>query len=93
LPPPDTDRIDYDTKKRTLTLYELPNRDNWMVRLPEETVGRLVGSQHQLPEGTDITQTLVYYARAGMKVSSPVSVAQIQAGRTAHPSLAITRNQ
>jgi cholesterol transport system auxiliary component len=87
LPPPDTDRIEYDTDKRTLTLYELPTPDSWMVQLPEETAGRLVGPQHQLPMGVDITRTLVYYARAGMKVSAPVTVAQIKAGHLTHPSL------
>ena len=86
LPPPDTDRIEYDAKKRTLTLYDLPTRDNWMVQLPEDSVGHLVGPQHQLPEGVDTNRTLVYYARAGMKVSAPVTVAQIEAGRMAHNS-------
>ena len=89
LPPPDTDRMDYDAKDRTLNLYDLPNRDTWMVQLPNESVGHLVGPQHRLPEGVDTTHTLVYYARAGMKVSMPVTVAQIEAGRMAHPSLAI----
>lgn len=89
LPPPDTDRIEYDAKKRTLTLYDLPTRDNWMVQLPEESVGRLVGPQHQLPEGMNTKRTLVYYARAGVKVSAPVTVAQIEAGRMAHTSIAI----
>lgn len=88
LPPPDTDRIEYDPEKRTLFLYDLPNHDNWVVQLPDESAGRMVGPQHRLPEGTDTTKTLVYYARAGVKVSHPVTVAQIEAGRLAHGSMA-----
>jgi hypothetical protein len=87
LPPPDTDRIEYDSQKRTLTLYDLPGRDNWMVKLPDEAVGRLVGAHHRLPEGIDTTQILVYYARAGVKISAPVTVAQIEAVRKPHTSL------
>lgn len=87
LPPPDTDRIEYDADKRTLILYDLPNRDNWMVQLPDEATGRLVSSIHRLPEGVDTSHTYVYYARAGSKVSAPVSVAQIAAGHIGHTSL------
>lgn len=89
LPPPDPDRIEYDAKNSTLNLYHLPNRDNWMVQLPDEPIGRLVGPQHRLPEGVDTSRTLVYYARAGVKFSAPVTVAQIEAGRMAHTSLSI----
>jgi hypothetical protein len=89
LPPPEAERIEYDSKKRTLTLYDLPIPDSWMVQLPEETSGRLVAGRFQLPEGVDLKQTFVYYARAGSKVSLQVSVAQIRAGRASHPSLAI----
>ena len=91
LPAPDLDRIEYDAQKRTLTLYDLSGRDRWMVRLPDEQRGRPVGPQHRLPEGIDPTRTLVYYARPGVKVSAPVTVAQIEAGRTAHTSLALNR--
>jgi cholesterol transport system auxiliary component len=91
LPPPDTDRIEYNAEKRTLTLYDLPGRDRWIVQLPNEHSGHLVGSQHMLPEGVDTSRTLVYYARAGVKVSAPVTVAQIEAGRMSHTSLAIGR--
>jgi hypothetical protein len=89
LPPPDPERIEYDADKRTLNLYDLPSRDNWMVRLPNEPAGRLVGPQHRLPEGIDKENTLVFYVRAGSKFSSPVTIAQIEAGRMAHTSLAI----
>jgi hypothetical protein len=86
LPPPDSDRIEYDAQKRTLSLYDLPGRDRWMVQLPDESVGRLVGPQHRLPEGVDTAHTLVYYARAGSKTSAPVTVAEIEAGKAAHSS-------
>jgi hypothetical protein len=88
LPPPDTDRLEYDSDKRTLFLYDLPNHEMWVVQLPDEPAGHLVGPQHKLPEGIDISRTLVYYARAGSKVSHPVTVAQIEAGRLAHGSMA-----
>jgi hypothetical protein len=91
LPPPDTDRIEYDRGKRMLTLYDLPGRDNWMVQLPDEEIGRPIGSLYRLPEGIDTTRTFVFYSRAGMKVSASVTVAQIEAGRLSHTSLAIGR--
>ncbi len=91
LPPPSLDRLDYDPDKRTLTLYDLPGRDHWMVQLPEELTGRRVGPVHRLPEGIDPTKTLVFYARAGVKVSTPVTVAAIEAGRRPHASLALNR--
>jgi hypothetical protein len=90
-PPPGTDRIEYDAKNRMLILYDLPGRDNWMVQLPDEMAGRLVGPQYRLPEGIDTTRTLVYFSRAGMKVSASVTVSQIEAGRLSHTSLAIDR--
>jgi hypothetical protein len=88
MPPPEADRIEYDAKSRTLTFYDLPARDSWIVKLPDQEFGQFVGSQHRLPEGADLKQTLVYYNRAGVKMSAPVTVAQIEAGRLSHISLA-----
>jgi hypothetical protein len=88
LPAPHLDRLDYDAEKRTLALYDLSGRDQWMVKLPDEIAGRPVGSSYQLPEGADTSRTLVYYARPGVKVSAPVTVAAIEAGRRPHTSLA-----
>jgi hypothetical protein len=85
LPPPDTDRIDYDSQQRVLTFYELPGRDHWMVQLPAE-LGRPVGPRHRLPEGIDPADIRVYYCRPGAKVSASVTVAQIQAVRAHHTS-------
>jgi hypothetical protein len=89
LPAPDTDRIEYDAQKRTLIFYDLPGRDRWMVQLPDEPRGQLVGPHHRLPEGVDTNRVLVYYARPGVKVSAAVTVAQIEAGRGPHSSVAI----
>lgn len=89
LPPPDTDRIEYDASSRTLNLYDLPSQDTWMVQLPGESAGRLIGTLHHLPVGIDTKHTLVFYARAGVKTSAPVTVAQIEAGRLGHSSVAI----
>ncbi len=91
LPAPDPDRIEYDAQKRMLTLYDRPGQDRWMVRLPDEQFGQLVGPQHRLPVGVDTQQVLVYYVRPGVKVSAPVTVAVIEAGRAAPNSLALNR--
>ncbi|WP_439626331.1 hypothetical protein [Gemmata sp.] len=91
LPAPDLDRLDYDPEKRTLGLYDLPGRDQWMVQLPNEAAGHLIGPSHRLPEGIDTGRTLVYYARPGVKASAAVTVASIEAGRRPHASLAFNR--
>lgn len=91
LPPPDLDRLDYDAQRRTLALYELPGRDRWMVRLPDEKSGNTVGPLFKLPEGVDTGRTLVFYYRPGVKVSAPVTVAAIEAGRRPHSSIALHR--
>jgi hypothetical protein len=87
LPAPDTDRVEYDSAKRLLIFSSLPGNDRWMVQLPGETSGRIVGPVHRLPDGVDPDRTLVYYARPGSKVSARVTVAQIgRAGRRTPPS-------
>lgn len=90
LPAPDAERIEYDSQKRLLTFHELPAGDRWMVQLPDEEDGRFVGPLHQLPEGVDTARILVYYARPGAKVSAPITVAQIEAARAPHTSLALS---
>lgn len=87
LPAPDAERIEYDSHERLLTFHELPGGDRWMVQLPDEEDGRFVGPLHQLPEGVDTKRILVYYARPGVKVSAPITVAQIEAARAPHTSL------
>ncbi len=87
LPPPDTDRINYDENTRTLTLYDLPGNDRWLVRLPGEAAGRPVGPQHRIPD-VDLSDVMVYYARPGLKPSIPVSVKQIQDSGSTHVSIA-----
>jgi hypothetical protein len=90
LPAPDTERVEYVPQERLLKFHNLPAGDRWMVQLPDEMNARFVGPLHRLPEGVDITKTLVYYARPGAKISAPVTVAQIEAGRLPHSSLART---
>ena len=87
LPPPDADRINYDERTRTLTFYDLPGNDRWLVRLPGEEVGCQVGWRYRLPD-IDPADVLVYYVRPGAKPSSTVSVKQIQECGGAHISLA-----
>ena len=91
LPAPDTERVEYDSQERLLKFHNLPAGDRWMVQLPDEMNARFVGPWHRLPEGVDTTRTLVYYARPGVKVSAPVTVAQIEAGRLPHSSHALHR--
>jgi hypothetical protein len=87
LPPPDAERINYDTRTRTLTLYDLPRNDRWEVRLPGDAVGRPVPPQHRLPD-VDMSEVYVYYTRPGVKSSSAVSVKTILESGNAHVSLA-----
>lgn len=87
LPPPDADRINFDERTRTLTLYDLPGNDRWLVRLPGQEAGRPVSSRHRIPD-VDPAEVLVYYTRPGLKPSVPVSLKQIQECGGAHVSLA-----
>jgi hypothetical protein len=87
LPPPDTDRIDYDARTRTLTFYELPGNDRWAVRLPGEPEGHPVAPRHRIPDA-DLTEVMVYYTRPGMHPSVAVSVQQIQESGGEHVSSA-----
>jgi hypothetical protein len=87
LPPPDADRINYDARTRTLTLYDLPRNERWLVQLPGESTGRPVPPQHRLPD-VDMAEVFVYYARPGQKPSAPVTVKQIQESGNPHVSLA-----
>ena len=87
LPAPDTDRLNYDVRTRTLTLYDLPGNDRWLVRLPGETAGRQVTPRHRIPE-VDPADVLVYYTRPGFQPSVPVSVKQILDSGSTHVSMA-----
>lgn len=86
LPAPDLDRINYDERTRTLTLYDLPGNDRWIVCLPGENTGRHVTSQHRIPDA-DPSEVLVYYVRPGYKPSASVTVKQIQESGNTHISL------
>jgi cholesterol transport system auxiliary component len=86
LPPPDTDRINYDERTRTLTLYDLPGNDRWIVQLPGE-VAQLATPRHHIPD-VDLSEVMVYYTRPGSKSSTPVTVKQILDCGTTPVSLA-----
>ena len=86
LPPPDTDRISYDERTRTVTLYDLPGNDCWRIRLPGE-VSKLSAPQFRVPD-VDTSEVLVYYTRPGVRPSAAVTVKQIQECGSAHVSFA-----
>ncbi len=87
LPPPDIDKINYDSRTRTLTLYDLPRNGRWEVQLPGEDVGRPVPPQHRLPD-VDMGEVYVYYTQSGQKSSATVTVKQIQECSNPYVSLA-----
>jgi cholesterol transport system auxiliary component len=89
LPPPDTDRINYDANSRTLTLYDLPGNDRWMVRFRGDRSGRPMTPRHTLPGDVDPADVFVYYSRPGVRPSTPVTVKQILDNGNAHSSLAL----
>ncbi|QJW97628.1 hypothetical protein [Frigoriglobus tundricola] len=86
LPPPDTDRINYDERTRTVTLYDLPGNDCWRIQLPGEA-SKLVAPQFRVPDA-DAAEVLVYYTRPGLRASTPVTVKQIQECGSTHVSFA-----
>lgn len=86
LPPPQLDRINFDERTRTLSLYALPGNGRWMVQMPGEREGRLVLPQHRVPEA-DLAEVLVYYVQPGRKPSAPVTIKQIQESGSVHVSL------
>lgn len=88
LPAPDADRIGYDDQSRTLTLYDLPGNDRWMIQMPGEEVGRPTPVQQRIPAGMPLAHVNVYYLRPGMKPSAQISVQQIRDTGRAHNSLA-----
>lgn len=86
LPTPNLDRLSYDARTRTLTLYDLTGNDRWEVQLPGETVGRPVAGQHRLPD-VDPARVYVYYTRPGVRPSVPVTVKQILDSGGVHVSM------
>lgn len=86
LPAPEADRINYDARTRTLTLYDLPENERWLVQLPGENAGRPVPPQHRLPD-VNMAEVRVYYTRPGRRPSASVSVKQIQDVGGQHISL------
>jgi len=86
LPPPDTDRINYDERTRTVTLYDLPGNDCWRIQLPGEAP-KLVAPQFRVPDA-DTAEVRVYYTRPGLRPSTSVTVKQIQECGSTHVSFA-----
>lgn len=91
MPAPDLDRLNYDERTRTLTLYGLSGNDRWMVRMPGAEVGRPAVAQQRIPTDAELSRVVVYYVRPGMKPSAPVSVKQIRDLGRAHNSLALLK--
>ncbi|HEY1192227.1 MAG TPA: hypothetical protein VGE74_31675 [Gemmata sp.] len=91
LPAPDADRISYDEHNRTLTLYDLPGNDRWMIQMPGDESGRPAAQQQRIPTEAALAHVVVYYVRPGLKPSATVSVQQIRDTGHAHNSLAILK--
>jgi cholesterol transport system auxiliary component len=91
LPAPDADRITYDEHSRTLTLYELPGNDRWMIQMHGDEGARPSGTQQRIPIEAPLAQVTVFYVRPGMKPSVAVSVQQIRDTGRAHNSLALAK--
>lgn len=91
MPAPDADRIAYDDQTRTLTLYDLPGNDRWMIQMPGDETGRPAPQQQRIPAGMPLTHVSVYYVRPGMKPSVQISVKQIRDTGRPHNSLASLR--
>lgn len=87
LPPPDMDKINYDARTRTLSLYDLPGNDRWVVRMAGESAGLHVPPRHRIPD-VDPNDVLVYYVRPGCQSSVPVTVKMIQDSGGSHVSMA-----
>lgn len=91
MPAPDADRITYDEQSRTLTLYDLPGNDRWMIQMPGEENGRPTPPQQRIPAGMPLAHVNVYYVRPGMKPSAQISIKQIRDTGRPHNSLAALR--
>lgn len=91
LPAPDADRITYDERSRTLTLYDLPGNDRWLIQMPGDEVPRPAALQQRIPADAKLSSVWVSYARPGVKPSAPVTVQQIRDTGLAHNSLAILK--
>ena len=85
---PRSEWINYSPNDRKLTLYTLPAAGRWMIKRSDLTSAYPIGPEYVLPEKLDPNETVVYYIRPGGQTSRSVTLAQIQAARPEHMSLA-----
>jgi hypothetical protein len=78
---PDPALMHYDPASRTLTLYDLPDRDaQWMVATPENPLGEPVGAIHAFPDEVDVDRTAVFYTTTGGRPSPRVTLREVLTG-------------
>jgi hypothetical protein len=87
LPAPRPEWIEYSSRERKLTMYDLRASGRWMIKRPDREKPLPMGPEYVLPEGLDAGETFVFYTRPGGQISRSVTVAQIQASRPEHVSI------
>jgi hypothetical protein len=79
-PMPDLTRMHFDLSRRSLDLYELPDRSaRWMLASPMSPKGVPIGLNYQFPMEVefDLSQVAVFYVVKNHRPSSAVSLEQI----------------
>jgi len=77
---PDVARLGYDAARRTLTVYELPERSaRWMLTLPGAPMGVPVDGEYEFPATVDcdLDQVVLFYTLPNHRPSPGVSLREI----------------
>lgn len=77
---PDVQRLGYDPARRTLRVYELPERaGRWMLTLPGAPMGVPVDGEYEFPANVDcdLDQVVLFYTLPNRRPSPGVSLREI----------------
>lgn len=77
---PDVARLGYDAARRTLRVYELPERSaRWMLTLPGSPMGVPVDGEYEFPANVecDLDQVVLFYTLPNHRPSPGVSLREI----------------
>ena len=77
---PDVARLGYDAARRTLRVYELPERSaRWMLTLPGSPMGVPVDGEYEFPANVecDLDQVVLFYTLPNRRPSPGVSLREI----------------